>query len=836
MTVQIQNQILDALKKIDRPGTFCTSGRLPAVLPGLEVADVGPIALPLEKRQASALKKHARQAPYGKGTETLVDTKVRRVWEIDADQVALTNPEWAGVIVQAVRAAQSDLGLEKQKLNAHLYKLLLYEPGSFFSAHRDGEKLDRMIGTLIVALPAVHEGGELVVRHEGREVTVNFGKDSRFHTQFAAFYADCEHEIQPVTTGFRLALVYNLTLARSTRAIGAPRSSEHIAAVARILQRWKKEVGTAAASDQVPPPSKLAILLEHKYSPTGLAFDALKGIDRARANILFAAAQQTGFDASLSLVTHWQSGSAEPSADSMYGNRRGYGYDFYDSGDDDDGEHEMGEVFDESLAAHRFSDTDGKRLAFGRIPLDETEIVSETSLSEGEPDKEDFEGYTGNAGMTLERWYHRAAVMLWPEESRFDVLCQAGVKSAVAGLEQMVNEWKRAPTNEQIEITKDRCLEFADRIIGHWPEQEFAEGSRGSGFDPAEYDMLGDEDANAADDECDDIAAAADLDHLEKDHSHVEDSGTKQVSLLSLLATLGDASRVANWIRNVLAKDASVDPGKDLLDICRQYGWLTFQDDLLNLFENTSNETIERNVRLLADWSQCKDKNADRRRLCALLAQRIMSALERSIPRQAKNDWRDREVSFSELLPPLVQSFIALGEMEQFERLTTTILDQPKRFDLTTGQIPALLHMETWLRQNVKRTCAPLHRWLAAVVEELETRGSHPPQEPTDWRRESTTGCGCADCKELSQFLGNPSMKTLRIPLAKERRQHLHQVIDGKRLDTTHTTERVGRPFTLVCTKTQATYDRALKAHQVDLDHLAKIRKLCTWLDGLRKV
>src|SRR5262245_16250565 len=140
MDAPVQQKLLETLAKIDRPGTFCTSGPLPPTLPGLEVAGVGPVALPLEKRQAAALKKRARQAPYGKGTQTLVDTDVRRVWEIDADQIVLANPEWRDVLKQAVGAAQSELGLEEQNLEAHLYKLLLYEPGSFFLAHRDGEK------------------------------------------------------------------------------------------------------------------------------------------------------------------------------------------------------------------------------------------------------------------------------------------------------------------------------------------------------------------------------------------------------------------------------------------------------------------------------------------------------------------------------------------------------------------------------------------------------------------------------------------------------------------------------------------------------------------------
>src|SRR5262245_50434742 len=129
MDAAIRQELLATLAKIDRPGTFCTSGTLPPVLPGLEVAGIGPVGLPLATDQAAALKKHAHQAPYGKGTKTLVDTDVRRVWEIDADQVELANPEWPAVLKQAVGVVQSELGLKKQKLEAHLYKLLLYEPG-----------------------------------------------------------------------------------------------------------------------------------------------------------------------------------------------------------------------------------------------------------------------------------------------------------------------------------------------------------------------------------------------------------------------------------------------------------------------------------------------------------------------------------------------------------------------------------------------------------------------------------------------------------------------------------------------------------------------------------
>ncbi len=827
MAPPVQQQLLKILQKVDRPGTFCTSGLLPATLPGLKVAGVGSIALPLEKKQAAALKKRAHQAPYGKGTRTLVDTDVRRVWEIDAEQVVLANPQWDEVLQQAVRTTQVELGLEKLKLRPHLYKLLLYETGSFFVAHRDGEKLERMVATLVIALPSAHQGGELVVRHEGREKVIDFGPRSAFQTQFAAFYADCEHEIRPVTGGFRLTLVYNLTLERAKKPIAAPTSGEAIEAAARALSQWSSERAAASA------PTKLAVLLDHQYTQAGLTRDVLKGLDRARADVLFAAAREAICDASLALVTWWESGAGEPTEDYGYGYDRHGWYDEEgeeDEEEDEGGEYEMQEVFESSLTAAHFSDAEGNALAFGEIPLDEAELVSAQPLNEGTPDKEEFEGYTGNAGMTLDRWYHRAAVVIWPAETRFDVLCEAGVEAAVGGLEHMVREWREAEKSER-EVFKQLCIEFADRILAHWPERKYASGYP-PGPGPAAYDDPGDEDLDEAELEEEDD----DSDDFPEESSSQVDHPAGNVAanlLLCLLGELGDASPIAAWIREVLARDATVVPDKVLGDVCKQHGWRTFRDELREVFANTSNDTLERNARLLADWALGKDKDAERARLCSELAQQLLAAVEHWSPRPAHQDWQARRVDPGELLPPLVQAFLALDEPKLLERLVDHVLDRPKEFDLTTVQVPVLLGLAPWLKRHVKQPSAALHRWLAAIVEELEDRKAHPPKEPTDWRRESATGCKCADCKELSRFLEDPKQQTLRLPLAEQRRRHLHNVIDQRKLDTTHVTERRGRPYTLVCTKTRGSYERAFRAHQVDLDQLAKTRKLLAWDEGL---
>lgn len=108
--------LIRALAKVDRPGEVCAAGDLPLTMPGLEVEGVGTLRLPLAETQARALIKRCRQAPYGKGTKTLVDTDVRRVWEMDPACFELTNPKWDLLIESILHEVQQRLGLEERKL------------------------------------------------------------------------------------------------------------------------------------------------------------------------------------------------------------------------------------------------------------------------------------------------------------------------------------------------------------------------------------------------------------------------------------------------------------------------------------------------------------------------------------------------------------------------------------------------------------------------------------------------------------------------------------------------------------------------------------------------
>ncbi|WP_451982081.1 hypothetical protein [Azospirillum endophyticum] len=53
----------------------------------IEVDGVGPIALPLLPMEAEQLITAAARALFGRGPQTLLDTTVRRTWQIDAARV-----------------------------------------------------------------------------------------------------------------------------------------------------------------------------------------------------------------------------------------------------------------------------------------------------------------------------------------------------------------------------------------------------------------------------------------------------------------------------------------------------------------------------------------------------------------------------------------------------------------------------------------------------------------------------------------------------------------------------------------------------------------------------
>jgi 2OG-Fe(II) oxygenase superfamily len=779
MADTISEKLHTALKKMDRPGVFASVGSRSAPNPGLQVEGLGTLSLPLGQTQAKELKAFCQQAPYGQGTKTIVDTTVRKVWELDPAQFTLENPAWDEFLQVAVAKVQLDLGLEKTKLYRHIYKLLLYEPGSFFLPHRDSEKLDRMVATMVVVLPSEFTGGELIVRHDGQERTFDFASAefNRFDTHFAAFYADCEHEIRPLKTGYRLALVYNLTLGQGQKTLSAPTSGEHINKVSAILKNWP-------ATEHR---NKLVIPLTHQYTADGLTPDALKGVDRVQAQVLHEAAKLADCECYLTLLTYFQSGSAEEEYEperNRYGRNRHRYEEVEDEEEerDDDGQYEMQEVIEENLDITQWSAFEGPTPLFGTLQVEEEEVVPEEKLLAVKPE-EDYEGYTGNAGATLSRWYRHAAVVVWPKDRHFDVLCDGDSATVLGMLEKAIREWQTtSPTDV---VLRDKCHAMAVRTLRHLEE---------SYTQPKENERI-----------------------------------------LHVIITLNDPVLRQQFLDKIVLKSRYIEDIIVLCKLCEHYGWLTFQKEILNLFQNPpQTKTSGSTERFLNLSERCKllqtlceydsplaKNNADRKALCVILAKKVLYSIAEA-DSQKSHDWRyssDR----GQILTLMTTSLLAVSQPILLTELLSRIRGDQKHYPLSM-QIPVVLSLEPIWKKYAENLPKCVQIWLEKCLQDFTAIAKPEPVCPTDFRREFKSPCPCEHCQVASQFMKDPKQAVFRWPGKVPSRDHVEDRL--RTSDVSFHKEKTKPTHTLVITKTNTEYEKQLKEHREDALTLFKLREL----------
>ncbi|RYP51657.1 hypothetical protein DL768_003055 [Monosporascus sp. mg162] len=178
-------ELLRNLKAIKTFGDFaCQKTHESFVNPGLEAAG-SLIPLPLIARDAEAIKAHCQQAPFGRGDQTVVDTSVRKTWELNTEQFRCSNPAWNSYLNTLLQEAAKSLGMSAS-VRAEPYKLLLYEEGSFFRRHKDSEKAP------------------------DKNCVFATSDSSSFGLTALAWYSDVTHEIKEITSGYRLVLTYNI--------------------------------------------------------------------------------------------------------------------------------------------------------------------------------------------------------------------------------------------------------------------------------------------------------------------------------------------------------------------------------------------------------------------------------------------------------------------------------------------------------------------------------------------------------------------------------------------------------------------------------------------------
>jgi hypothetical protein len=763
----ITHDLAKILSTIRRHGDFYAAGTSDCPMPSLEIGGVGRISLPLLPLQAEQLIAISARSPFGRGKETLIDTDVRRTWQIQAEQVHLSGRGWGNTLDTIVARAAAGLGVT-EAVSAELYKLLIYDPGSFFVEHRDTEKSAGMFATLVLVLPSVCSGGELIIRHRGREVCLDLNCSEPADAAFAAFYADCVHEVRPVTSGYRLALVYNLARKGNAPAPAFPDYEKESAAIAAMLRRWIENKNRPDDGS----PEKLIYPLEHAYTPAEIAFDKLKNADAAVAAVLVAAAAAQDCDLHLALVSIDESGSAEYSGYAPRG--RGRWHRGYDDDDDDDAESfEMGEIFERTLTVSDWRSPDGTQAAINALPFVEAELCPPDAFEEEEPDEQHFHEATGNAGASFERTYRRAALVLWPRTRKLAVLNQAGLAVTLPYLSDLANRWKQGGEGKASGLWCDAHT-LSGYILAQWPASNRYPGTVQTGNATSLLSSL----AQLEDTGCIDafLATVAVIGAY---------SGGENEALVRAAGLL-PPDRAAVRIEQIIAGHAYMMPGACANLLSRVSADAGFAGTPALLYPAAT---------VLAE---------------TLLGERVGIT--------PPEPWR-RPTPIEPAL--IVDLLTALGRIDAAPlagRVVHHVLANPDVFGMDAILVPAVLDL-TQHAQDI----ASVRRLRTACLRHLRARISENLAPAAGLARPCAIACRCAYCAELSRFLADAVRREWALKAAAQHRGHVESSIRQSGCDVDVTTSTRGRPYSLIATKNQASYERRVVQRKKDLADLARL-------------
>ncbi len=767
------------IESVSRPGDYCVHGRLFAPMPRIEAGTAGVLSFPIPQSQAQALVADADRAPYGRGQETIVDPSVRDCWQLAPARVRIGGRAWADTFGDILDRTTVGLGCPEGAVTAELYKLLIYEPGGFFAPHRDTEKADGMVATLVISLPVPGAGGELVIRHQGRETAVDMRTDEPSELVYAAFYADCEHEILPVTDGHRVCLVYNLMLQDGSDApLDAPDYGAEIDRIAAELGARCRDPGASG---------KLVWLLEHDYSAAGLSFGALKNVDAAIGRVLTAAAERAGCALHAAIVRVEETGA---------GWYDGHADVVEDVADD---AFELYDIVDVDCRLDGWARPDGAPADYGDLPLLPGELMPAGRLDPGRPDSQRLFEASGNEGATIERFYRRAALVVWPKADSARLLAQGGAGSLAAFLAE---EWQRASEGAP---TCGPIRNLASQAVDLWPSCE-------SRLRRSEGDSWEGHSARA----------------------------------LELLCSIGNREATARFLSDVVLPNYDGEMNRALVAAAAEMGVGETGAFLSALAASRTSLQPEGIVDLASRLCERLDDGNDGawhdalRQMVATVCTRMPS-----VHRPSKRDDYDGYVDPYHWHAPvepvplptatLRHFFLLLRRFDMEREADAAASLFIERADLVPPDrtIPALMEALSAERGEPFRASPAVGALWLHGARVLLSRSRLPPAPPTDWIISAEgLSCDCEHCAELRRFCADPGSQTLRIPVRKELRRHLRREIEQGKIDIVCETERCGRPFTLVCAKTRGAFERRLRQYEGDVAAMRRLHDACGSVPG----
>ena len=763
--------VTQALQDITNPGSYSTRFTGSDEHLKLEVKGVGPIKLPVAPTRVRALIKQARQAPFGLRDKTLVDTSVRNVWQIAKSNLKIDKREWNKSLNPALAKLRTELGLPEGKLTASLDKLLIYEKDQFFIPHQDSERSDSMLATLLVILPSAHAGGSLIVSHQGEKRRYNINSKDQGKITFLSFYADCFHEVRPIKQGYRIALQYNLSFEANAERplfIGAMDKQQ---ALVDSAQRFFTQGPDSTRQDAASPTNaahpfkRLVYLLDHEYSQRSLNWNNLKNSDCSRAEALQQTANTLGLDLHLALAEVQELWDC---IDTSYAarNYRSRRYSYYDDWDDDvyadegtnadANDYELNELIDGSVCLSHWRDQSGKTLPYNDSQVGDQELCWTKNTHQFDPFSEEYEGYMGNYGNTLDRLYHRAAMIAWPKTWRHAMLVNVNPEMAISEL-----------------------LELAQ---ADWP-------------------------------------AAAELIHqqvLPRWQSKRFNNNPKLISnTLKLLTLQREPELAAQLLAPFTIFSLTPQAINHFIKLLDLYGAPWCKQMINQWLDRPGQRDSIDWIKQLPRLSQKLAKKADapHRAFTVFMCQKYYALLQE---RQKQfSNYRLHRILRGDL-PTHSKQWIALleacfygADLETATQILTHLGSDEVLYSVEL-QLAVLRHFHAAM-DEAAFAAAGFQSLYQHCHQQLEQAIATGTRAADDWSLTVNNSCDCNDCKTMGRFLAAKTQQSATLPLGKARRKHLHNQIDYLDIPVSHVTKRVGSPFSLVLTKSPTIFRDAVK-------------------------
>jgi hypothetical protein len=311
--------------------------------------------------------------------------------------------------------------------------------------------------------------------------------------------------------------------------------------------------------------------------------------------------------------------------------------------------------------------------------------------------------------------------------------------------------------------------------------------------------------------------------------------------MLAALNDFGDGSLVADFLSSVLVRCYSGVENKELVRACTPCSAATSLD---SIFRNLLEEKLATHFPELAQWFHLACRSELPNRFLRSVAKAMADGLSRLpiIPSDAgtnhspRNLWssdfddfvdiktpKQRRALRAEALSVLLGAIASLRQSGKlFEHITGTIQDLPDQIERDTLLFPVLKKLSKDTRVQKKM----FSLWQVTAEFHLK-RSAIPPAKPDDWiLRDQALACRCQLCSQVMKFALNPEEKCLRLPINQQARQHVQNEIDRAGLEMTHKTERRGRPFTLILTKSRWRYEARTREYRADCKRMTELRQM----------